>query len=424
MLSPLTRISLTGWIVIATIGGALLGWLDHNVWTHTDLIPILTTLSNVFLRMIKSIVVPLLFGSLVVGIAGHGDDLKKVGRLALRSLIYFEIMTTVALFIGLGAVNLIRPGDGISLAVSAEAGEQFASTKTTLAGVLEHTVPTSFFDAAAKNEVLQVVFFSLLFSIALAQVKGRARETMLAFCESLSEIMFKFTNIVMKFAPIGIAAAIGATISKNGLEVIGNLGLLVATLYGALIVFILVGLLPAAMIARIPLRQFWYYAKQPWLIAFSTASSEAALPLAMENMEKFGVPRRIVSFVLPTGYSFNLDGSTLYLAVASVFVAQAAGVNMSLGQELLMMLTLMLTSKGVAAVPRASLVILAGTLSTFGLPLEGVAVILGVDAFMDMARTSVNLLGNCLASAVMARWEGELKVAPLPVATGAVEVKS
>jgi proton glutamate symport protein len=393
------------------------------VWTSTDLIPFFTPLSNVFLRMIKAIVVPLLFGSLVVGIAGHGDDLKRVGRLALRSLIYFEIMTTVALFIGLGAVNLVRPGDGISLAASAEAGEQFASTKTTLSGVLEHTVPTSFFDAAAKNEVLQVVFFSLLFAVALAQVKGRPRETMLAFCESLSEIMFKFTNIVMKYAPIGIAAAIGATISKNGLAVIGNLGLLVATLYGALIVFILVGLMPAAIIARIPLRRFWDHAKQPWLIAFSTASSEAALPLAMENMEKFGVPRRIVSFVLPTGYSFNLDGSTLYLGVASVFVAQAAGVDMSLGQQLVMMLTLMLTSKGVAAVPRASLVILAGTLSTFGLPLEGVAVILGVDAFMDMARTSVNLLGNCLASAVMARWEGELRVGVPQEATAAVVAK-
>jgi Na+/H+-dicarboxylate symporter len=411
MLSALRRISLTGWILIATVVGAVLGWLDHSVWTGTDLTPVFTPLSNLFLRMIKAIVVPLLFGSLVVGVAGHGDDLKKVGRLALRSLIYFEVMTTVALFIGLAAVNLVRPGVGISLAASAEAGQQFASTQTTLAGVLEHTVPTSFFDAAAKNEVLQVVFFSLLFSVALTQVKGRSRETMLGFCESLSDVMFKFTNIVMKYAPIGIAAAIGATISKNGLEVIGNLGLLVATLYGALIVFLLVGLIPAALIARVPLRPFWHWAREPWLIAFSTASSEAALPLAMENMERFGVPRRIVSFVLPTGYSFNLDGSTLYLGVASVFVAQAAGVHMSLGQQLVMMLTLMLTSKGVAAVPRASLVILAGTLSTFGLPLEGVAVILGVDAFMDMARTSVNLLGNCLASAVMARWEGELVVA-------------
>ena len=408
MWAVIRRISLTGWIIIATLVGGLLGYLDHSVWTGTDLIPVFQPLSNIFLRMIKSIVVPLLFGSLVVGIAGHGDDMKRIGRLALKSIVYFEIMTTAALFIGLAAVNLVRPGKGIVLAASAEEGQQFASTQTTLAGVLEHTVPSSFFDAAAKNEVLQVVFFSLLFAVALSQVKGKPRDTMLAFCESLADVMFKFTNIVMKYAPVGIAAAIGATISKNGLSVIGNLGLLVATLYGALIIFVLVGLIPVALIARIPLRQFWHWVKEPWLIAFSTASSEAALPLAMTNMEKFGVPRRIVAFVLPTGYSFNLDGSTLYLAVASVFVAQAAGVDMTLGQQLLMMLTLMLTSKGVAAVPRASLVILAGTLATFKLPLEGVAVILAVDAFMDMARTSINLLGNCLASAVMARWEGEL----------------
>jgi proton glutamate symport protein len=409
MLAPLRRINLTGWILVATVIGVILGWLDHDVWLNTDLTVIFQPLSSIFLRMIKSIVVPLLFGSLVVGIAGHGDDLKQVGRLAIRSLLYFEVVTTLALAIGLIAVNLAKPGIGVSLAVSAEQGKQFANTPTTLSGVLEHTVPASFFDAAAKNEVLQVVFFSLLFAAGLSQVKGKAKDTMLAFCESLSEVMFKFTGIVMKFAPIGIAAAIGATISKSGIHILGNLGLLVGTLYGALIVFVVVVLVPVALVARIPLRHFWRWVREPWLIAFSTASSEAALPLAMENMEKFGVPRRIVAFVLPTGYSFNLDGSTLYLAVASVFVAQAAGIDMTLGNQLVMMLTLMLTSKGVAAVPRASLVILSGTLASFGLPLEGVAVILGVDAFMDMARTSVNLVGNCLASAVMARWEGELR---------------
>ncbi len=403
------KISLTGWIIIATIIGVILGWLDHDVWLNTSLLPVFSPLSSIFLRMIKSIVVPLLFGTLVVGIAGHGDDLKQVGRLALRSIIYFEIATTLALVIGLTAVNLVKPGVGVSLAVSAEEGKQFAATQTTLSGVIEHTVPQSFFKAAADNEVLQVVFFALLFAAALSQVKGKPKETMLAFCESLSDVMFKFTGIVMKFAPIGIGAAIGATISKSGIHILGNLGLLVGTLYGALIVFILAVLVPVILLARIPIKQFWRWVREPWLIAFSTASSEAALPLAMENMEKFGVPKRIVAFVLPTGYSFNLDGSTLYLAVASVFVAQAAGVDMNLEQQLVMMLTLMLTSKGVAAVPRASLVILAGTLTQFKLPLEGVAVILGVDAFMDMARTSVNLLGNCLASAVMARWEGELK---------------
>ncbi|HEX7025559.1 MAG TPA: cation:dicarboxylase symporter family transporter [Gemmatimonadales bacterium] len=411
MWSALRRLTLTHWIIIATVAGIAVGWLDHDVWTRTNVGDAVKPLSNIFIRMIKSIVVPLIFGSLVVGIAGHGDDLKQVGRLALRSIIYFELVTTVALFVGLAAVNLTKPGAGISLAVASGEVQAFAGTPITLGGVLEHTVPASFFDAAAKNEVLQVVFFSVLFAAGLTMVRAtRPKEAMLGFCEGLSEVMFKFTGIVMKFAPLGIFGAVVATVGKNGLGVILSLGKLVLTLYAALIVFVLVALVPVTILARIPIRRFWHWVKEPWLIAFTTASSEAALPLAMENMEKFGVPRRIVAFVMPTGYSFNLDGSTLYLAVASIFVAQAAGVHMSLGQQLLMMLTLMLTSKGVAAVPRASLVILAGTLTTFGLPLEGVAVILGVDAFMDMARTSVNLLGNCLASAVMGRWEGELKV--------------
>ena len=407
MLSALRKISLTRWIIISMVVGVTIGWLDNTVWIETDVAAKLAPISNIFLRMIKSIVVPLIFGSLVVGIAGHGDDLKRVGRLALRSLIYFEIVTTIALFIGLGAVNLIKPGVGVVLNAPADAGAQFAQTKTTLAGVLEHTVPASFFDAAAKNEVLQVVFFSLIFAIALAQVKGKPKEMMLGFCESLSEVMFKFTGIVMMFAPFGIGAAIAITIGHSGLGVLRNLGSLVLTLYGALAVFVLIVLVPIALIFKVPIKLFWKWVKEPYLIAFSMASSEAALPLAMENLEKMGVPKRIVAFVLPTGYSFNLDGSTLYLAVASVFVAQAAGVEMTLGTQIIMMLTLMLTSKGVAAVPRASLVILSGALATFGLPLEGVAVILGVDAVMDMARTSINLLGNCLASVVMARWEGD-----------------
>jgi proton glutamate symport protein len=403
----LRGISLSWWIVIATILGAVVGYLDHDVWLNANVGAALNPLSTIFLRMIKSIVVPLVFGALVIGIAGHGDDLKRVGRLALKSLVYFEIVTSIALFIGLAAVNLFKPGVGVTLSGSAADAEKLASTPTTLAGVLEHTVPQSFFEAASRNEVLQIVFFAVLFAAALTQVKGKPKEAMLGFCEGLAEVMFKFTGIVMKFAPIGIFAAIANTIGKNGIEVIWSLGKLVGTLYLALIVFILLVLVPVALVARIPLRDFWKWVKEPWLLAFTTASSEAALPLAMENMESFGVPRRIVSFVIPTGYSFNLDGSTLYLAVASIFVAQAAGIHLDLGQQLLMMLTLMLTSKGVAAVPRASLVILSGTLVTFGLPLEGVAVILGVDAFMDMARTSVNLVGNCLASAVMARWEGE-----------------
>jgi proton glutamate symport protein len=367
----------------------------------------LKPLSTVFLRMIKSIIVPLIFGTLVVGIAGHGDDMKRVGRLALKSIIYFEIVTTLALFIGLVAVNLVRPGEGVVLAASAEAGKELAHNTQTGAGFLEHLVPTSFFDAAAKNEVLQVVFFAVIFAVALSKVQGRSKEIVLAGCEGLADVMFKFTLIVMRFAPFGIGAAIAVTVGQSGLGVLLNLGKLILTLYGALVVFFLVVLFPVALLFKVPIRRFVRAVRSPALIAFSTTSSEAALPLAMQSMEAIGVPRRIVAFVMPTGYSFNLDGSTLYLAVASVFVAQAAGVPMTLTTQLLMMLTLMITSKGVAAVPRASLVILAGTLSQFGLPLEGVAIILGVDALMDMARTSTNLIGNCLATVVMARWEGE-----------------
>lgn len=367
----------------------------------------LKPLSNVFLRMIKSIIVPLIFSTLVVGIAGHGDDMKRVGRLALKSIIYFEIVTTLALVIGLVSVNLVRPGEGVALAGSAEAGKELSHNIQTGTGFLEHLVPTSFFDAAAKNEVLQVVFFAVIFAVALSKVQGRSKEFVLAGCEGLADVMFKFTMMVMRFAPIGIGAAIAVTVGQSGLGVLFNLGKLILTLYGALVVFFLAVLLPVALLFRVPLRRFIRAVRSPALIAFSTTSSEAALPLAMQSMEAIGVPRRIVAFVMPTGYSFNLDGSTLYLAVTSVFVAQAAGVPMTLATQLFMMLTLMITSKGVAAVPRAALVILSGTLTTFGLPLEGVAIILGVDALMDMARTSTNLIGNCLATVVMARWEGE-----------------
>jgi proton glutamate symport protein len=403
----LRRIPLTSWILISMVVGVLIGTFAP------DLAVSLKPLSTVFLRMIKSIIVPLIFGTLVVGIAGHGDDMKRVGRLALKSIIYFEIVTTLALVIGLVAVNLARPGEGVTLSASAEAGKELAHNTQTGAGFLEHLVPTSFFDAAAKNEVLQVVFFAVIFAVALSKVQGRSKEIILAGCEGLADVMFKFTLIVMRFAPIGIGAAIAVTVAQGGLGVLVNLGKLILTLYGALIVFFLLVLLPIALLFKVPLRQFIRAVRSPALIAFSTTSSEAALPLAMQSMEAIGVPRRIVAFVMPTGYSFNLDGSTLYLAVASIFVAQAAGVPMTLTAQLLMMLTLMITSKGVAAVPRAALVILSGTLATFGLPLEGVAIILGVDSLMDMARTATNLVGNCLATVVMAKWEGEFG-APQP----------
>lgn len=402
-------IGFTGWIIISMIIGILIGWLAP------DFAPNLKPLANIFLRMIKSLIVPLLFSTLVVGIAGHGDDMKKVGKLALRSIIYFEVVTTLALAIGLVAVNVAKPGVGLSISAAGDAEEfkALAAKTPTFGSVLEHTVPQSFFEAAAQNEVLQIVFFAIIFAVALARVEGPSKKFMLDWLQSLSDIMFKFVGIVMAYAPIGIGAAIGVTVGKSGLDVMINLAKLVGTLYVSLIIFVIAVLLPIAMLAKLDLKRFWALVKEPWLIAFSTASSEAAFPQAMQAMEKFGVPRRIVSFVLPTGYSFNLDGSTLYLAIASVFVAQAAGIDMPIGTQLLMMLTLMLTSKGVAAVPRASLVILSGALAQFGLPLEGIAIILGVDAIMDMARTSVNLLGNCLATAVMARWEGVLADGPV-----------
>jgi proton glutamate symport protein len=402
MFDRMRRLSLTWWIFIGMVCGLALGEFAPGFAAQ------LKPLSTVFLRMIKSVVTPIIFGTLVIGIAGHGDDLKRIGRLAVKSLAYFWLMTAVALVIGLTAVHITQPGVGVILPPPDANAPIPKAAPTTFGGFLEHIVPTSFFQAAAENEVLQVVFWATLFGIALTQVRGKPRETMLEFCEGLTQVMFRFVGIVMKYAPIGIGAAMAVTVSHSGIAVLRNLGLLVATLYGALIVFALVALIPMALIARIPLRKFVRAVKDPAIIAFTTTSSDAALPLAMERMIEFGVPRQIVAFVMPTGYSFNLDGSTLYLGVASLFVAQAAGVELTLATQLQMMVTLLITSKGIAAVPRASLVVLSATLTAFGLPLEGIAVILGVDELMDMARTTVNLVGNCLATAVMGRWEGEL----------------
>jgi proton glutamate symport protein len=399
----LRRRTLTQWILVGMVLGTLLGWAAPEAAVT------LRPLATVFLRMIKSIIVPLVFGTLVVGIAGHGDDLKRVGRLALKSIVYFEVVTTLALAVGLVMVNLVRPGAGVLLRPAGAVATlpSPADERLTLAGVLERIVPQSFFEAATRNEVLQIVFWAVLFALALTLVRGRSKDVLLGVCEAVAEVMFKFTGLVMRFAPIGVGAAIAFTVATSGLDVLKRLGLLVATLYGALVVFGVAVLLPVAWLAKVPLGRFVRAVKEPALIAFSTASSEAALPTAMEHMEAIGVPRRIVAFVMPTGYSFNLDGSTLYLAVAAVFVAQAAGIALNLSQQLLMMLTLMVASKGLAGVPRAAIVILAATLASFRLPVEAIGVLLGVDVLMDMARTSVNLVGNCLATVVMARWEGE-----------------
>jgi len=394
------RLSLTTWIFIGMAVGIALGALAPGLAVH------LAPISTVFLRLIKSIIAPLIFGTLVYGIAGAGN-VKAMGRIGLKAIVYFEAVTTVALFLGLGAVNLVRPGESMQLGSPHQnaAGGLPAAGAQSLPSVLEHVFPASIIDAMARGEVLQIVVFAFLFGAACATAGAKAKP-MVDFCAALSEVMFRFTRYVMYLAPFGVGAAMAVTVGGKGFSVLLGLGRLVATMYAAQAVFVF-GVLGAVMlVTRVPLRAFWRAAREPFLIAFSTASSEAALPRALENMERFGVPKHIVSFVIPTGYSFNLDGSTLYLSLASVFVAQAAGVHLSFGQQLLMMFTLMLTSKGVAGVPRAALVILSGTLASFGLPLEGVAVLLGVDAAMDMARTSVNVLGNCLATAVVARWEG------------------
>jgi proton glutamate symport protein len=365
-------------------------------------------LADAFLRMIKMIIAPLLFATLVIGIAGAGD-LKAMGRIGFKALVYFEVATTVALFLGLAIVNLLKPGVGVSVASGAGTGElqALAVNRQGPWDIFLHLFPTSLIDAMAKNDILQVVVFSTFFGIALASIGPKGRPVV-DVLESVAQVMFRFTGYVMRFAPIGVMAAMAATVGGKGLVILITLGKLVLAMYLGLALFVIIVIVGVALLIRVPLIPFIRTVREPVLIAFTTASSEAALPKALEVMERFGVPKSIVAFVLPTGYSFNLDGTTLYLSLASIFVAQMAGIELTFGQQIVMMLTLMLTSKGVAGVPRAALVVLTATLTTFGLPLEGAAILLGVDQILDMGRTAVNVMGNCMATAVVARWEGVL----------------
>jgi len=406
------RRSLTPWIFAGMLVGAELGHELGKSAVH------LQVLSGIFLRLIKTIVAPLIFSTLVVGIAGH-SNLKQVGRMGIKALVYFEVITTLALFIGLAAINISKAGVGVPQATSAAPLPTAQPEKAS--DIILKIFPENIAKSIAEGQVLQVVVFSVIFGIAVALLSDDKRRPMLSFCNSLAETMFKFTNIVMMFAPIGVAGAMAYTIGTMGFGVMANLLKLLVTLYAALIVFVSCVLLPVALIAKLSIKKLFRAVAEPVSIAFATASSESALPRAMESMEAFGVPRQMVAFVLPTGYSFNLDGSTLYLSLASIFVAQAAGVHMSLGQQLVMLFTLMLTTKGLAGVPRGMLVVLLGTVDSFHLPIWPVTLILGIDQLMDMARTATNVLGNCLASAVIARWEGELGTeSPSPTVVDAV----
>src|SRR5580704_17604414 len=397
--------SLTYWIFFAMLLGGEIGLDRPQLAEH------LRVFSDIFLRLIKVIVAPLIFGTLVTGIAGHGN-LRSVGRIGVKSLIYFEIVTTLALFIGLGAINISRAGEGLTVVATAATEAVPNVAPLHWDDFLLHIFPENLAKSVAENQILQVAVFSVLFGIALGHLSEAKRAPMLGFCESLTATMFAFTNLVMYFAPVGVGAAMAYTVGHMGIAVLLPLGKLLLTGYGALAFFLIVVLLPIALFARLPIGRFVRAVAEPATIAFATCASEAALPRAMECMEEFGVPRRIVAFVIPAGYSFNLDGSTLYLAVASIFVAQVAGIHLTWLQQLFMVFALMLTSKGVAGVPRAVLVVLLATAATFHLPSEPIFIILGIDALMDMARTAVNVIGNCLACAVIARWEGELADGP------------
>jgi proton glutamate symport protein len=396
----LWRRGLTFWITVSIGVGIAVGYFFPGVANE------LRILSQIFLRLIRTIVAPLLFATLVVGIAGH-SSLRQVGRMGLKSLIYFEVVTTFALLIGWAAITLSQAGAGIALPTRVDSTQIQTPANRTWQTIVLDIFPENIAKSIAENQVLQVVVFAVLFGCALAVIPENRRRPLLSFTESLAETMFAFTRIVMYLAPLGVGAAIAYTVGNLGIGVLVNLFKLLATFYVAVAVFILIVLVPIALLVRVPMRRFVKAVTEPASIAFATASSEAALPRAMEAMERLGVPRQIVAFVMPTGYSFNLDGSTLYLSLAAIFVTQAAGIHLPVGQQLVLLLTLMLTSKGVAGVPRGALVILLATVSSFGLPAEPVFIILGIDQLMDMLRTSLNVVGNCLATVVIARWEGE-----------------
>lgn len=409
----------TFWIFVGLgLGVVCGGFLPQNEFPQAY--AFFKFLSSAFIQLIKGLIVPLLFSTIVVGVAQTGD-LKAVGRMGGKALLYFEVVTTLALFIGLFVVNWLRPGDGLPIDLSGQANVELAKQKSGWEIAL-HLFPFNLVEHAAKGDILPVVVFATLFGISLTRVRAEYRKPVLGFFEAVSQVMFKYTDIVMRLTPLGVFGAMAYNVShmaagkeldgvwREGwsavIYLLGKYATLVGSLYLALILLVVMVFVPIMVVTGIRVAKFLRAIREPATTAFSTASSEAALPRLLEDIVAFGVPRRVASFVIPTGYSFNLDGSTLYLVVASVTIAQAAGVEMSLGEQMAMLLTFMLTSKGVAGVPRATLVIIAGTCASFGLPGEaGVAMLLAVDEIMDMARTMVNVIGNGLAAVVIAKWE-------------------
>ena len=392
----------TALIFYSIILGVVAGWL-LPAETHPGAYAAFRFLSKAFINLIKMLIVPLIFSTIVVGI-GKTGDVKLVGRMGLKALIYFEVATTLALALGLSIAHLVKPGEGLHLPPSGEA----LAKPLTVAETLMHLFPSNLLDAMARQDVLQVVVFATLCGIAAAHVREKSGP-FLNLMDSVVSVMFQLTDYVMALTPLGVFGAMAGAVSHHGLSVLGSYAKLVGSLYGALLLFVGLVLIPALLLVRAPILDFFRMIREPAVLAFSTASSEAALPRALEKMVEYGVPKSVAGFVIPAGYSFNLDGSTLYISLASLTIAQAAGIDMPLSTQLLMMLTFMLTSKGVAGVPRASLVIIAAGCAAFNLPGEaGVAMILAVDELMDMARTSINVMGNCVASVVVARWEGVL----------------
>ena len=399
-MAVLKKLGLSGWIVIGLIAGVLVGVVAP------DFAKQLKPLGDVFIRMIKMIVVPLIFSSLVMGIAGTGD-FKKLGRLGGKAILWFEIATTLALFVGLFVVNVFEPGVGVNLTATGNAVD--IANKAAAKGEMDHIqmlvniIPTNIVDAMARGDMLQIIFFSCMFAIAAASI-GKEGKQIVELSKDLAHIMFKVTHYVMYVSPIGIFGAIAYTVGNFGLGMLVPLMKLVFTLYGGLILFLVIIVAIASFLTKVNLFKLGKVLKEPIVLAFSTA----ALPIAMEKLKKVGIPNQVVSFVLPLGYTFNLDGSTLYSSLAVVFISQVYGIPFPIEQQLLMVLTLMLSTKGIAAVPGASLIVIAGTAAAFGLPVEGLALILGVDRILDMARTVCNLSGNCLAAALVGRWENEV----------------